>query len=125
MKIKLKENSADIFSSFYEDYEFEELLFNLQGKLIEVNTENLFKNEYYIDPIEGLNMREPITIPDILVAEVIDDERFGKYRCMNCQHILEKDDICDHCGKTDYIEPLFDEDDEVEEYYDEDDEEDF
>lgn len=80
-------------------------LHKIAGKWLEVDTKNLFKDQFNTLPTEGV-YNKYIHIMDVYVDEVFEDERIGKLRCKSCGHV-QKNNIgenyhsmfCPKCGK--------------------------
>lgn len=113
MKVKIKDNlegyaiSSDEY--FLDEYELEDIAEKISGKTLEVDTEYLFKNEFNLKPIPKIsNYTIRIFIED--VDEIIDDEREGKAYCELCNETSNSTEVCTHCGRSDYLEPLVDDD---------------
>jgi hypothetical protein len=69
----------------------------------------LFKHEFNTKAIPGVS-KEGIRVMEEYVEEVIDDIRHGKARCDLCEEVSNSVEVCTNCGRTDYLEPFFDED---------------
>ena len=120
MKIKIKgdalkkyvRDNTDYLTSDYsgEDY-WEKVMKRIAGKVLEVDTEFLFKYEFNTKPIPGIS-EDGIRIPEHYVEEIIDDVRRGKARCDLCGEVSNSTEVCTNCGRKDYLEPFFDEYDE-------------
>lgn len=116
MRIRIKKNAADLYRNENTDYSgiyngdpvWEDRLQQLSGKVLEVDTETLFKYEFNTKPIQGLS-EEGFRIPEEYVEEVIDDIRQGKAYCDLCNKTSDNDKVCTHCGKSDYLDAFFDE----------------
>ncbi|PED64044.1 hypothetical protein [Priestia megaterium] len=102
------QDNTDYSGTYFGNDQWETILFKLAGKLVEVDTEELFKHEFNTKPVVGVT-REGIRIPEEYVIEVIDDERKGKARCDLCNRTSNSDEVCSHCGRSDYLEPFFEE----------------
>lgn len=110
MKIKIKNDARKIYTSSFSgrpfNREWAEKLEKIQGMVLEVETEYLFKDQYSTAPIEGvseLGMR----IMQESVEEVIDDIRIIRQRCNWCgKNSNRKLDECPHCKRSDYLEKL-------------------
>ncbi|PHA62837.1 hypothetical protein [Bacillus wiedmannii] len=117
MKIRLKENIVQLYIEEHTDWQgnyfgedhWEIVLGKIAGKTVEVDTEMLFKHEFNTMPIPGVS-EEGIRVLEDYVDEVIDDIRHGKARCDLCNSISDSTEVCTHCGKSDYLEPFFEED---------------
>lgn len=116
MKIKIRKDAEELYIQEHTNYDgsytgkdkWERAMKKIAGKILEVDTESLFKYEYNTKPIPGLS-KSGIRIFETYVEEVIDDERHGKARCDFCEKTSESDEVCTNCGRTDYLEPFFDE----------------
>jgi hypothetical protein len=121
MQIKIVKNAGDMYINDNTDYEgnyhgnpeWEEILFKISGKLVEVNEEELFKHEFNTLPIPDIS-EEGIRIPEEYVEEIIGDVREGKARCDFCNEVSNSDEVCTNCGRSDYLEAFLDDD---ESYY--------
>ena len=117
MKIKIKKNAlqlyiednTDYLGNYFGDDYWEQIFENISGKILEVDTEELFKYEYNLKPIKGVTEFE-IRIFEDYVEKIYEDERPGKARCDLCSRTSETDHICSHCGRSDYLEVFEDED---------------
>ncbi|PHE70528.1 hypothetical protein [Bacillus wiedmannii] len=117
MKIRVKENIVQLYIEEHTDWQgeylgedyWEETLSKIAGKIVDVDTEMLFKNEFNTLPIPGVS-EEGIRILEEYVDEVIDDIRHGKARCDLCNSVSNSTKVCTNCGKSDYLEPFFEED---------------
>ncbi|MDG0860350.1 hypothetical protein [Staphylococcus equorum] len=109
MKVRIKKDVKNNYlldqDSYLDDYEFEDILDNIAGKTLEVDTEFMFPNEFNLKPIPGLtNDFIRVFIED--VDKVIDDIRSGKAHCELCGETSDSLEVCTHCGHSDYLEPL-------------------
>lgn len=102
---KYVEDNTDYFGSYVGNDYWERIMSKIQGKVLDVNTEFLFKYEYEIDPIKGV-CEDHIRITDEYVEEVIDDARYGKARCDFCNSISDDTDVCTVCNRRGYLESL-------------------
>lgn len=111
MKIKITENAGSLFVGHVncgnETYSEErrQTLLKIQGKIIEVETEHLFGDQFNTVPIYSIS-EKGIRIHARYVEEVIDDARPGKGRCQNCGHIGSDFELCEECGKFDTVLPF-------------------
>ena len=82
------------------------VLKNLEGKWVEVETTHLFANQFNTVPVKGLTgSGARIDMAD--VAEIKDDVRHGVYKCTWCYgYDHNKDGICDRCEQSKYLAPL-------------------
>ncbi|MED4262042.1 hypothetical protein [Priestia aryabhattai] len=116
MKIQIKKNAKEMYIADNTDFEgnyfgndqWEQVMEKIAGKVIEVDTEQLFKHEFNTKPIEGVS-EEGIRIMEEYVDKVIDDIRKGKAHCDFCNETSDSDKICTRCGRVDYLEPFVDE----------------
>lgn len=109
MQIRIKEDAkaSYIRRCHAINWDWANMLEKVQGQLLEVETEYLFRDQFNTAPIPGvsdLGMR--IMAADI--SEIIDDIRPSKIRCQWCGKISDATvygdfDMCLHCGKIDYI----------------------
>jgi hypothetical protein len=117
MKIKIRKNAVELYIQEHTDYRgdyfgkdnWERAMAKIAGKLLEVDTEMLFKYEFNTKPILGVS-KKGIRVHETYVEEVIDDERIGKARCDLCNEVSNSVEVCTSCGRSDYLEPFFDED---------------
>jgi hypothetical protein len=109
MEIKIKGNAHELYRSssaregFNSDW-FDKLQ-AVAGRVLVVETDHLFKDQFNTPPIEGVSdigMR----IMAWLVEEVIDDERIYLMRCQYCGTNSDVHKACPSCRKADYLEPL-------------------
>jgi hypothetical protein len=103
-----------------------EKLTRIQGRVLEVDTQFLFRHQFNVFPVPGVF---PIGIRIVAdsVAEVIDDVRPGKARCENCGRTFDackplplvegdtilrmcppRKDVCPHCLYTNNAIYVFD-----------------
>ena len=116
MKIKIRTNAVDLYIQENTDFDgfyfgkdkWERAMEKIAGKILEVDTKNLFKYEYNTLPIEGVT-KKGIRIMDTYVEEVIDDIRPGKARCELCNEVSDSTESCTNCGRSEYLEPFVDE----------------
>lgn len=116
VKIRIRKDAVELYVQEHTDWngvyrgsdKWERALSKIAGKEIEVDTETLFKHEFNTKPIPGVS-KEGIRIMEEYVEEVIDDERKGKAYCELCEKTSESDKVCLYCGRSDYLEPFFDE----------------
>lgn len=107
MKIRIKQNASEIYCervhpTQYSSSWYEKLIL-IEGKVLEVDTEYLFKDQFNTKPIKNIS-ELGMRIEQDLVDEVIDDERPGKARCNWCGKVSLKTDVCTCCGKTGHLE---------------------
>jgi hypothetical protein len=116
VKIRIRKDAAELYIQEHTDWngtyngkdKWERALKKLAGKIIEVDTEMLFKHEFNTKPIPGIT-KKGIRIMEEYVEEVIDDERKGKAYCELCNKVSNSVEVCPTCGKSEYLEPFFDE----------------
>lgn len=116
MKIRIRKDAEEFYIKEHTNWDgtytgkdkWERAMKKIAGKILEVDTESLFKYEYNTKPIPGVSKRG-IRIFDTYIEEVIDEERHGKSRCELCNETSDSTEICTHCGRSDYLEPFFDE----------------
>lgn len=103
MRIKIKDNAAEIYSRKTVDFQYSskwyKFLKDIQGKVIEVKTNYLF--EYFFNfeyQREGEEVKLYAVTGD-MVEKVIDDERYGRIKCINCGRILPEGSLnCPKCN---------------------------
>jgi DNA-directed RNA polymerase subunit RPC12/RpoP len=111
MKIKIVENADGLFRSFIttggevNNPKWEKKLKYLSGKVLEVETDYLFKDQFNTAPVPVVS-DSGLRIMSRYVKEVIDDERITRMRCQYCGHNDEVGMTCSKCGKDNYLEPL-------------------
>ena len=107
MKIRINKAAKLIYvnsvSPSAVNWEWAELMRKIAGMTLEVETNDLFKDQYNTVPIPGI-AEKGLRIPQNVVEEVIDDERPGKARCRWCGRTRPAQGVCMACGKTDYLE---------------------
>jgi len=108
MKIKIKKNAAQLYASSMNDYQYSSEYWSklkaIEGKIIEVEIEHLFKDQYNTGPISGVS-EQGMRIMAQLVEEVIDDVRIGKSKCRYCFSVTDSKEIaCGECGQAGYLE---------------------
>ena len=116
MKIKIRndalefyiESNTDWNGEYYGEDRWELIMERIAGKIIEVDISALFKYEFNIKPILNVT-KEVIRITEDYADEVINDIRIDKARCYFCNSTSNSTDICDECGRSDYLERFFDE----------------
>ena len=115
MKILIRKDAVDLYVKDHTDYngeyfgddEWERTLEFIAGKEVEVDTDMLFKDEFNTMPIPGVS-EEGIRVPIEYVTKIINDKRHGKARCDFCNEVSNSTEKCTNCGRTDYLEPFFD-----------------
>jgi len=106
MKIRIRED-AELY--YYEEnrgkvnHKWAEIIAAIEGQILEVDTEYLFKDQFNTKPIPGIS-KNGLRIMEAYVTEVIDDERPGKARCNWCGKTSTNTETCQHCGKSEYLE---------------------
>ena len=117
MEILIHENAADnYFRRCYRGTRpdavglhnegFYNILKNLQGKWIEVETTHLFSDQFNTVPVEGITgSGARIDLAD--VVEIKDDVRYGLQKCQWCfGYDRNQDGICDRCEQSEYLKEL-------------------
>ena len=86
--------------------EWSAMLRSIAGQWVEVETDNLFDDQFNTVPIPGVSesgMR--LMLADIDAIE--DDARIGVTKCDWCSgYDRDHDGQCDKCGKAEYLRPL-------------------
>lgn len=117
MKIKIRENAAELFMKLADSenmekddefYRYKEVLSDLAGKTVDVDTSILHKHLVEINPIEGITEEDEMIHEDFIEV-IYDDVRIGKAYCHNCYEISDSIEICTNCGDKNNLDPLFDE----------------
>lgn len=112
MQIKIKENAEEIYinrqvtNRHPVNWEWAHKLTLIQGMILDVETEFLFRDQFNTMPIDGvsdLGMRIMVQS----VEYVLNDERHGKMRCEWCGKCSEQSDKCPHCGNDEYIKYFY------------------
>lgn len=114
MEIRIKGNAHEIYKAeanqggpFNGDWF--DMLEAIAGRVIEVETDHLFKDQFNTVPIEGVSS-SGMRIMASSVDEVIDDEREYMLRCTYCGQASEVSYVdslrCPHCGQGDYLVAL-------------------
>ena len=122
MYIKIKENASKLYQEEYPlrykrgegkirdpqyNREWYLLLKKIEGKIIEVDTQYLFKDQFNTIPIPEIS-KDGLRIMENLVEKVINDQRPNYYRCNWCGHKTPKTSPeCENCGKSEYLEDLY------------------
>lgn len=105
MRIKIKDNAAGLYSKRTADFQYSpewyKFLKEIQGKVIEVKTNYLF--EYFFNfeyQREGEEVKLYAVTGD-MVKKVLEDERFGRIKCIYCGRLLPEDfsENCPKCNK--------------------------
>jgi len=114
MKIRIKNDAGELYfkRTPYPQYSksYRKMLEQVQGRILEVDTDYLFTDQFNTVPIPGVS-NNGMRIMDDLVEEVIDDERIGSFRCQYCgkwwhPESDEIPEICPFCNEKGYISPL-------------------
>ncbi len=107
MKIRIREDARKYYiaSSMgtFINWDWANTMEQVQGMVLEVETEYLFKNQYNTVPVPGVS-DNGLRIMDNMVSEVIDDEREGKARCNWCGKTVPDAPMCFKCGRQGYME---------------------
>ena len=86
-----------------------DMLEAIAGRVIEVETDHLFKDQFNTVPIEGVS-ESGMRIMESSVEEVIDDEREYMLKCAYCGQSSEVSYVdslrCPHCNQGDYLVAL-------------------
>ena len=122
MKIKLYDDAAKRFCFARVGFDqphgllaptgkhYYEMLLELEGQWLPVDTKYLFEDQYNTLPIPGVS-DIAIGIHDDLVESIMDDERPGKAKCRYCGTIIHDADCnafvemekCPYCEKIGYL----------------------
>jgi len=111
MKIKLRNNLFDMWRSRVNcglelnSPHWEKVLQQVQGTIVEVETDNLFRDQYDTVPIPGVSSLG-IRAMAWMVEEVIDDARPGMARCGFCGTTTKDNAPCTVCKKETFLEPF-------------------
>lgn len=116
MEIKIKSNAHEIYLGRVNVGDYRSLnnrwyytLKAIAGKILEVETKHLFKDQFNVGAIEGVS-GIGLRIMVESVEEVIDDEREYMLRCTYCGEMSEvgyvTSERCPHCNQGDYLVPL-------------------
>lgn len=116
MRIRIRKDALDLYVREHTDFDgsylgedhWEQVMEKIAGKLVEVDTEVLFKHEFNTKPIKNVS-EEGIRIMEEYVEEVINDLRIGKAYCDLCGSVSISLEVCSVCGSSDYLEPFFEE----------------
>ena len=85
---------------------FYNILKNIQGQWLEIETEHLFSDQFNTTPIPNVS-DNGVRIMMEDVVEIKDDVRNGVMKCRWCYgYDNDNDGACDKCGKTEYLKPL-------------------
>ena len=97
MQLRIKQDvvQADRKHGGYNT-DYQAKLAKLAGKLVDVETDYLFADQYNIK-------QENLRVFDYHVAEVIEDARSGRQRCQWCGKHSVIAAACPHCGKAEYL----------------------
>lgn len=105
MIIKIKKNASMIYirnESMTVNWIWAEMLEQIEGKFVEVETEYLFKDQFNTVPIPKVS-ESGMRIMESSVELVIDDIRPQKMSCHWCDKVSDKGLSCEHCGKKRYL----------------------
>ena len=113
MKIKIKKNASKLYLNpkYLGYYPFSRSYYNqlkmIDGKIIEVDTKYLFRNQFNTVPIKDVS-KFGMRIMDYCVDKVINDKRIGMMRCQYCGKTVKWNikKKCGHCGNIGYLEKL-------------------
>lgn len=110
VKIRIRDNASDLYVASQQhhgviNWEWAEILGKIQGMVLEVETEYLFKDQFNTGPIAGVS-EQGLRVMAQSVAEVIDDIRPSKMRCHWCGKVSDLGTVCSHCSKSEYLERL-------------------
>jgi len=107
MYIKIKPNARQVYRnntmSALWNFGWMKTLDKISGKILEVETEYLFSDQYNTVAIEGVS-ENGLRVMEELVDEVINDKRKGKARCGWCGTTTDATKPCSKCEKTEYLE---------------------
>ena len=108
MKIIIKKNAASLYASSANDHiynsEWLSKLKAIEGKIIEVETKHLFKDQYNTVTIPGVS-EQGMRIMDQSVEEVIGNVRIGKAKCRYCFNVIDSEEtVCSSCGEEGFLE---------------------
>jgi len=111
MKIKIRQDARKVYTSEKNlgryNYKWCELLDQISGMVLEVDTEYLFRDQFSTFPLKG--GENGLRIMQNLVEEVIEDIRPIYQRCNWCgKKSLRRHEDCPHCNKNDYLEKFGD-----------------
>lgn len=84
------------------NWDWQKKLQLIDGKILDVETEFLFQDQFNTAPIEGIS-ELGLRIMAESVEYVMGDERHGKMRCQWCGKTNEQAKVCPDCGKSEYI----------------------
>jgi len=79
-----------------------DLLEEIAGKEVEVETDHLFIDQFNTIPITDIS-EKGIRIMISFVEYIIDDERYNKMKCRYCGTTQSKGDKCIKCKKNSYL----------------------
>ena len=134
MKIKIRDNAHLLYIASHNsrhaswvNWEWSDTLQALEGEILDVETDYLFKDQFNTGPVDFDPIAHKIpeykhqSIRDAIergcatgfrimaqsVEYVIDDiSRDSKMRCGYCGECNDKADVCPKCGESKYIENL-------------------
>lgn len=110
MKIRIKENARDVYimHAFPVNWEWADIMGQIAGMELEVETDYLFKDQYNTAPIPGIS-ESGLRVMQNVVEEVIDDVRPLYLKCHWCGKMtLKPAEVCSKCGKTEYLDDMED-----------------
>lgn len=112
MRIKIKDNASKLYYSSahqrgYFRKEYYQMLKKVDGVILEVETEHLFKNQFNTPPIEGVT-KLGLRVMEEYIEEVLEDERERKMRCVYCGKTQDVSTSCIECKSRQivHLEPL-------------------
>ncbi len=109
MDILIKKNASTIYirrEPLTVNWDWASKLEEIEGMLIKVETEFLFKDQFNTAPIPGVS-ESGMRIMQNVVEEVIDDERLNKVKCNWCGTVSnDNDTVCLRCEKSEYLKHL-------------------
>lgn len=74
----------------------------IAGKIIEVETDYLFYDQFNTVPIKNVSDKG-LRIMMQSIDYVINDKRIDKMRCNYCGKVTIKGNICPYCNKSEYL----------------------
>ncbi len=109
MNILIKKDASTIYirrEPMTVNWDWVNKLKEIEGKLIEVETEFLFEDQFNTVPIPGVS-EGGMRIMQNVVEEIIDDERLNKVKCNWCGAVSnDNETICPQCKKSEYLKHL-------------------
>jgi len=133
MKIKIRDNAHLLYIASHNNsraswvnWEWSDTLQALEGEILDVETDYLFKDQFNTGPVDFDSIAHKIpeykhqSTRDAIergcaigfrimaqsVEYVIDDIRDSKMCCGYCGECSDKADVCPKCNKSEYIENL-------------------